>query len=82
MKDTFRLCRKCGKPVGVLKTGLYKSILVNADPVEAHPDQLGDIFYRFDGSKMRGSQTFDYADNTVEVDIVWKPHRCGGSDDL
>ena len=82
MKDTFRLCRKCGKPVGVISTGMYRSILVDADPKTVHPDQLGDIFIRIDGSKMRGKLADNYMDDKKTAEIVWKPHRCGERDDL
>lgn len=82
MKDTFRLCRKCGKPIGVISTGLYKSILVDADPKEVFPDPLGDIFVRIDGSKMRGKLADSWEDDRPTAEIVWKPHRCGGQDDL
>lgn len=88
MKDTFRLCRKCGKPIGVISTGLYRNILVDAEAVDVKADPFGDVFVRVDGTKMRGSEINpkDFIEYVVTgrpgKETAYRPHRCGGKDDL
>ena len=69
-------CRKCGMRVGIIIRGLYRKVLVDAEPEEIIPDTNGEEFIRGDGTKMRGRPLYDYDDNTVVVDIGWRPHRC------
>ena len=81
MKDTFRLCRECGKPVAVIKRGLYRKILVDASPVDVFPDEHGEEFIRLDGSKMRAvpADRWDddrWDDDRKEAEYVFRPHRC------
>lgn len=80
MKDTFRPCRKCGKPVGIINTRPYRSILVDAETVFVHPDPLGETFIRIDGSKMRGKPDTRWDDDGKEAEAVWRPHRCKDND--
>ena len=75
MKDTFRLCRKCGKPVAVIERGLYRKILVDAEAVLVVPNSQGSDYVRIDGSKMKGMEiAFDC--NWV-AEPAYRPHRCG-----
>ena len=74
--DSFKRCRHCGKMIGIIRERAYKKIIVDADPVTVFPDKLGDIFIRFDGSKMRGIPDTSYEDNRTEAEVVWRPHRC------
>ena len=74
MKDTFRLCRKCGRPVGVIERGLYRKILVDAEAVLVAPDSMGDEYVRIDGSKMKGREVA--YDSNVQAEPAYRPHRC------
>ena len=75
MKDTFRLCRKCGKPVAVIERGLYRKILVDAEAVLVAPDTLGADYVRIDGSKIKGLEVA--YDSTVNAEPAYRPHKCG-----
>ena len=77
MKDTVSLCRKCGKPVGIIERGLYRKILVDASPVEVFQDELGEVFIRLDGSKVRAVPADRWDDDRKEAEYVFRPHRCG-----
>ena len=76
MKDTFRLCKNCGKQVGVIMVNPCRGVYVDADPVEVYPDPIGDIYYRIDGTKMRGRTDDRWSNGTVKPEFVWKMHRC------
>ena len=76
MKDTFRLCRECGRPVAVIERGLYRKILVDASPVDMFPDEHGEEFIRLDGSKMRAVPADRWDDDRKEAEYVFRPHRC------
>ena len=80
-KDSFKRCRKCGKMIGIIRERAYRKIIVDADPVDVFPDNLGETFIRYDGSKMRGTQATRYDDDRVVAEIVWRPHRCGVNPD-
>ena len=73
MNDTFRLCRKCGKPIGVINERAYRKIIVDAEAVAVVPDQLGDIYIRVDGSKMRGRKA-EMEESGMEY--AYRPHHC------
>ena len=75
MKDTFRLCRKCGKPVAVIERGLYRKILVDAEAVLVETDSLGADYVRIDGSKVKGLEVA--YDSNVQAEPAYRPHRCG-----
>ena len=77
-EEAVKRCRKCGKPIAVIIRGLYRKVLVDAEPEEIIPDANGEEFIRGDGTKMRGKPLYDYDDDTIVVDIGWRPHRCGG----
>ena len=76
MKDTFRLCRKCGKPVAVIERGLYRKILVDAEEVLVAPDTMGADYVRIDGSKIRGREA---EPGTLQTEYAYRQHRktCG-----
>ena len=77
MKDTFRLCRKCGRPIGVIRVNPCRSELVDADPVEVYSDPTGDIYFRIDGTKMRGTPApMDIEHSQEAAEGVFRPHRC------
>ena len=72
MKDTFRLCRKCGRPIGVISAKLYRNIIVDAEVEMVVPYAKGDIYVRIDGSKMRGRPALE--DETGSP--AYRPHHC------
>lgn len=76
MKDSFRICRQCGKPVGVIEWGVYRKILVDAEAVDVVPDPHGEEFVRVDGSKIRGRVA---EPGTLQTEPAYRPHRktCG-----
>ena len=78
MKDTFRLCRKCGKPVGLINTRPYRSILVDADAVQVKANEFGNEYIRWDGTKIRARE----ADpgEVLGVEFAYRPHRCEDND--
>ena len=76
MKDTFRLCRKCGKPVAVIERGIYRKILVDAEAVLIAPDTYGREYVRIDGSKVLAVPAGHTI--TAGTEPAYRPHRCGG----
>ena len=76
MKDSFKICRKCGKPVGVIEWGVYRKVLVDAEAVDVVPDPHGEEFVRIDGSKIRGRAA---EPGTLQTEPAYRPHRktCG-----
>ena len=57
MSDTFRLCKKCGKPIGIIQCGLYRKVLVDATAVMVMVDPKGDeIFIDIEGRKILGRE--------------------------
>ena len=77
MKDTFRLCRKCGRPIDIIKERIYRKIIVDAFPVMVLPDPHGNEYIRLDGSKMRGTPApMDIEHSQEAAEGVFRPHRC------
>lgn len=76
MKDTFRRCRKCGRPIGIIAVRAYRSIIVDADTQFVHEDPDGEIYIRLDGSKMRGKPADNWDDDRITCEAVWRPHHC------
>lgn len=71
--DSFKNCRICGRPVGIITRGIYRKILVDADAVMVVPDRFGDEYLRVDGTKMRGAEVGITSEN---AEPVYRPHRC------
>ena len=81
MKDTFRLCRKCGKPIGVIEARAYRKMLVDAEAVRVIPDPMGEQYITLYGVKVRGRET--KMDETAEVngreikpEYAYRIHHC------
>ena len=74
--DSFKRCRLCGKPVGIITWGVYRKVVVDAEAVEVVPDPHGEEFVRIDGSKVRGTVA---EPGTIMVEHAYRPHRrsCG-----
>lgn len=82
MKDTFRICRKCGKPVAVITERVYRSILVDAEAVTVVANPAGETFVRVDGTKFRGLEVNDMETYATVIrgrpghETAYRPHRC------
>lgn len=82
MKDTFRLCRKCGRPIDIIRERIYRKIIVDAYPVLVIPDPHGNEYIRLDGSKMRGVPAqMDIEHSRDMAEGVFQIHRCGAEND-
>ena len=74
--NSFKNCRICGKPIGVIEWGVYRKVLVDADALDVVPDPHGEEFVRIDGSKIRGRVA---EPGTLQTEPAYRPHRktCG-----
>ena len=75
-RDSFKRCRVCGKPVGIITFGVYRKVLVDAEAVDVVPDPYGEEFVRIDGSKIRGREAEVIG---LMTEPAYRPHRktCG-----
>lgn len=78
--DTFKTCRICGKPIGIITQRIYRKIIVDAEAVAVVPDPEGEDFIRIDGSKIRGREA---EQGTLQAEYAYRPHRktCGVNDE-
>ena len=60
MKSNVNRCRFCGQEIAIITWGVYRKIVVDAEPVWVLPDAEGDEFVRIDGSKVKA----------IEVDFI------------
>ena len=74
MKDTFRICRKCGEPIAVIEYGIYRKKLVDAEAIAVIADRNGREYVRIDGSKVQAREA-EPEENGAEY--AYRPHRCG-----
>lgn len=82
MKDTIRICKKCGRPIDIITQRIYRKIIVDAAPVLVVPDPYGDEYIRVDGSKMRGKiAPLDLEHASEPAEGVFRVHSCGADDD-
>ena len=74
--DSFKRCRVCGKPIGIITWGVYRKEIVDAEAVMVVPDPEGEQFMRMDGSKVMAREA-DYEIDYAEP--AYRPHRktCG-----
>jgi hypothetical protein len=74
--NSFKNCRICGKPIGVIEWGVYRKVLVDAEALDVVPDPQGEEFVRIDGSKIRGRVA---EPGTLQTEPAYRPHRktCG-----
>ncbi len=77
-QETMKTCRKCGKLIGIIESGVYRKILVDAQAVEVIADPDGEMFVRIDGTKIRGKEA-DTGAIQLKTEWVYRPHKCGGS---
>lgn len=78
MKDGTRVCKFCGREIGVITWGVYRKIVVDAQAVMVLAAEEGEEFVRIDGSKVRGREV-EY-EEAVLAEPAYRPHRktCGG----
>ncbi len=74
-KDGVKLCKFCGKPIGIIESRIYRKIVVDASPVEVFPDENGEEFIRLDGSKVKAILADRWDDDRKEAEYVFRPHR-------
>ena len=75
-RDSFKRCRICGKPIGIITCGVYRKVIVDADALDVIPDPDGEEFVRIDGSKILGREA---EIGTIQTEPAYRPHRktCG-----
>lgn len=67
-EESIKTCRFCGRQVRIITWGVYRKIVVDANPVNVVPAEEGEDFVRPDGSKIRGVEA-----GTGEQ--AYRPHR-------
>ena len=77
MRNGTKICRKCGKPIGIITWGIYRKMVVDQETVDVVPDENGEEFIRIDGSKVSGREA---EIGTIQAEPAYRPHRitCGG----
>lgn len=77
-RDSFKRCRVCGKPIGIITWGVYRKVIVDAEAVTVIADAEGEEYVRFDGSKVRAREA-GMDENRNLVEYAYRPHRktCG-----
>ena len=74
MKSSVNTCKFCGRPIGVITSGIYRKVVVDAEAVDVVADPNGDeIFIRIDGSKLRGREV--RLDSDYKYEVAYRPHR-------
>ena len=75
-RDSFKRCRVCGKPIGIITWGVYRKIIVDADALDVVSDPDGEEFVRIDGSKILGKVA---EPGTLQTEPAYRPNRktCG-----
>ena len=51
--DGIRICKKCGKQIGIITWGIYRKTVVDLLPVMVKADPVGEDYVRVDGSKVK-----------------------------
>ena len=76
MKDGVTKCKFCGKQVAIITWGVYRKAMVDAEAVEVVPDENGEDFVRYDGSKIRGREA---EPETIQSEYAYRMHgkSCG-----
>ena len=70
--DSFKTCRFCGRQIGIITWGVYRKVVVDANPVYVVPAEEGEDFVRIDGSKIRGVEA---GVATAWAEPAYRPHR-------
>lgn len=72
MKSSVNRCRFCGKEIAIITWGVYRKVVVDAEPVWVLPDAEGEEFVRIDGSKIKARKA-DPAEDKPEP--AYRIHR-------
>ena len=77
MKAGKNVCRKCGAVIDIITRGIYRNVVVDAQAVDVHAEEGGEIFYRIDGSKLQGREMEIGSQEKTEP--AYRPHErtCG-----
>ena len=77
--DGIRTCRECGKPVGIIKFGIYHTAVVDPEPVMVIANPDGEDYVRIDGSKVKAVEV-SFMTDLPEAEPAYRQHRktCGG----
>ena len=73
MKSGMKICRFCGKPIGIITWGVYRKVVVDAEAVMVAADPEGEEFVRVDGTKIKGKEVA-YED-AVMAEPAYRIHR-------
>ncbi len=73
MSGNVMTCRFCGKPVMVIKWGVYRKIVVDAETVRVAADPEGEEYVRYDGSKVKAREIA--YDSQEPGEPAHRPHR-------
>ena len=75
-EDAERICRGCGAPVRIIKTGgIYNTVMVEADPVRVIQQTGGESFITEDGRTVFGFQAGDADDDPDSGVKAYRPHK-------
>lgn len=79
-----QLCRRCGKPIGIISERVYRKILVDAEAVLVMTDGTAkEQFVDVTGRKIMGREADFEEQASYGVpggpEYAYRPHRCGGS---
>jgi len=78
MREQTTKCRRCGLPVGILTAGLYRSIVVDLDPVEIVRDETGGEYVLIDGTRTRGREVNTFELQHPKAEYAYRRHVCRG----
>ena len=75
--DGIRICKKCGKQIGIISWGIYRKTVVDLLPVMVKADPAGEDYVRVDGSKVQAVEVA--YDSPEPVEPAYRMHRktCG-----
>ena len=75
--DGTRICKKCGKQIGIISWGIYRKTVVDLLPVMVKADQAGEDYVRVDGSKVQAVEVA--FDSPEPAEPAYRMHRktCG-----
>lgn len=77
MKSGTKVCRKCGALIDIITRGIYRNVIVDAQAVDVHAEEGGEMFYRVDGSKVQEREV--EIGSTEQTEPAYRPHdrTCG-----
>ena len=73
MKNDMKICKFCGKRIGIIEWGIYRKTVVDAAAVMVRADPDGEEYLRIDGSKVKAIEVAYDDDGPAEP--AYRPHR-------